>query len=132
MSLKLRLKPEEKVLIGRAVIRNGPKASEFTVENSVPILRHKDIMSESEADSPARRLYFAVQLMYIDQENLVAYHEKFWEMAREILSAAPSTKPHMEKISERILAGDYYQALKFTKKLIEYEEELIAHFKQSL
>jgi len=132
MSLKLRLKPEEKVLIGRAVICNGPKASEFTVENSVPILRQKDIMSESEADSPARRLYFAVQLMYIDQENLVAYHEKFWEMAREILAAAPSTKPHMEKISERILAGDYYQALKYTKKLIEYEEELIAHVKQSL
>lgn len=132
MSLKLRLKPEEKIIIGRAVIMNGPKASEFIVENSVPILRQKDIMTEPEAISPARRVYFAIQLMYIDPENLVDYHGKYWDLAKDILAAAPSTKPYLEKISEQILAGDYYQALKCTRKLIDYEEELIAHVKKSL
>jgi flagellar protein FlbT len=132
MSLKLRLKPEEKVIIGRAVIKNGPKASEFVVENNVPILRQKDILTEAEAVSPARRVYFAIQLMYIDPENLVDYHGKFWELAKDILSAAPSTGPHLEKISEQILAGDYYQALKCTKKLIDYEEELLSHVKKPL
>jgi flagellar protein FlbT len=43
MSLKLRLKPDEKVIIGGAVIRNGSKASEFVVENTVPILRQKTL-----------------------------------------------------------------------------------------
>jgi flagellar biosynthesis repressor protein FlbT len=132
MSLKLRLKPEEKVIIGRAVIRNGPKASDFIVENNVPILRQKDIMTEAEAGSPARRVYFAIQLMYIDTENLVDYHAKFWELAKDILDAAPSTRPHVEKISEQVLAGDYYQALKSTRKLIDYEEELLSHVKKSL
>lgn len=129
MSLKLRLKPDEKVIIGRAVIRNGPKASDLLVENSVPILRQKDILTEKEADSPARRVYFAVQLMYIDPDNLVDYHARFWELAKDILNAAPSTKAYIDRISEQILAGDYYQALKHTRKLIDYEEELLSHVK---
>jgi flagellar protein FlbT len=132
MSLKLRLKPEEKVIIGGAVIHNGPKASEFLVENNVPVLRQKDIMTEREADTPSRRIYFVVQLMYIDAEKLVEYHAKYWEMVGDVLEAAPSTGPFIEKISERILAGEYYQALKFTKKLIDYEKELIDHVKQSI
>ncbi len=132
MSLKLRLKPDEKVIIGRAVIRNGSKASEFIVENNVPILRHKDIMTELEADTPSRRVYFVIQLMYIDSERLVEYHARYWEYAHDILAAAPSTKPHIGKISEQILGGEYYQALKLTRKLIDYEKELIDHVKQSV
>lgn len=132
MSLKLRLKPDEKVIIGRAVIRNGSKASEFIVENNVPILRQKDIMTEAEADTPSRRVYFVIQLMYIDSERLVEHHARYWDYVNDILSAAPSTKTHIEKISDRILAGEYYQALKITRKLIDYEKELIDHVKQSV
>ncbi|RQW88754.1 MAG: flagellar protein FlbT [Geobacter sp.] len=129
MSLKLRLKPEEKVLVGKAVIKNGPRTSEFVVENNVPILRQKDILTEDEANSPSRRVYFMIQLMYIDSEKLVEYHKRYWELASDILAAAPSTKPYIEKISEQILACDYYQALKLTRKLMNYEEELLAHVK---
>lgn len=129
MSLKLRLKPDEKVIIGRAVIKNGPKACEFVVENNVPILRQKDIMTEADAVSPSRRVYFVIQLMYIDAGGIVEHHARYWELVKDILAAAPSTKPYLEKIGEHILAEDYYQALKFTRKLIEYEEELISHVK---
>jgi len=129
MSLKLRLKPEEKVLVGKAVIQNGPRTSEFVVENNVPILRQKDILTEEEANSPSRRVYFVIQLMYIDTEKLVEYHGKYWELVNDILAAAPSTRPYIEKISEQILACDYYQALKLTRKLMNYEEELLAHVK---
>jgi flagellar protein FlbT len=129
MSLKLRLKPEEKVLVGKAVIKNGPRTSEFVVENNVPILRQKDILSEEEATSPSRRVYFVIQLMYIDTEKLVEYHGKYWELVNDILAAAPSTKPYIERISEQIVACEYYQALKLTRKLMNYEEELLAHVK---
>jgi flagellar protein FlbT len=132
MSLKLRLKPDEKIIIGGAVIHNGPKASEFVVENTVPILRQKDIMAERDAESPARRVYFVIQLMYIDRENQVDYHTRYWDLVKDILAAAPSTKPYLDRISEQIVAGDFYQALKLTRKLIDYEEELISHVKKSV
>ena len=129
MSLKLRLKSEEKVLIGNAVIKNGSKSCEITVENNIPILRQKDIMTEAEATSPARRVYFMIQLMYIDPESLADYHARFWSLTEDILAAAPSTKPHISKISGQVLAKNYYQALKLSRKLIEYEQELLAHVK---
>jgi flagellar protein FlbT len=132
MSLKLRLKPDEKIIIGGAVLQNGPKASEFIVENTVPILRQKDIMAERDAVSPARRVYFVIQLMYIDRENQVDYHTRYWDLVKDILAAAPSTKPYVDRISEQIVSGDFYQALKFTRKLITYEEELLSHVKKSL
>jgi flagellar protein FlbT len=132
MSLKLRLKPDEKIIIGGAVLQNGPKASEFIVENTVPILRQKDILAERDAVSPARRVYFVIQLLYIDRENQVDYHTRYWDLVKDILAAAPSTKPYVDRISEQIESGDFYQALKFTRKLITYEEELLSHVKKSL
>ena len=51
MPLKLTLKPNEKVLIGTAVLTNaGPKA-EIIVQNTVPVLREKDIITEENADT---------------------------------------------------------------------------------
>lgn len=132
MSLKLKLKPDEKLVIGRAVIRNGSKPAELLIENDIPILREKDILSEKDADSPARRIYFTIQLMYIDSENLVSYHNRYWELVRDIILAAPSTKAQLEQISEQILNAHYYQALRLAKKLIDYEEELLAHVTESL
>lgn len=126
MALKIRLKPDEKILIGRAVVTNGPKASEFYIENTVPLLREKDIMKEDAATTPVRRLYFLVQLMYVDEPNLASYHHAYWNLVKEIVAAAPSTTPLITQLSDLILAGDYYKALKTARSLIEYEESLLA------
>lgn len=127
MALKLMLKPQERLIIGGAVITNGPSPVRITVENNVPVLRGKEIMAETEATSPCRRIYFSIQLMYVDEKNIVEHHKIFWELARDLIEAAPSTAEQIRGISELILAGKYYQALKETRKLIDYEEELIRH-----
>ena len=129
MALKLKLKPNESVIIGGAVIKNGNHGSELFVENSVPILRQKDILSEMDVTSPCKRIYFAVQLMYIDEGNLPTYHQTFWELVKEVLAAAPSTGRLIQQTSDNVLTGSYYQALKSARKLIEYEEELLKHAK---
>ena len=125
MSLKLRLKPHEKLIIGGAVMVNGPKAAEFLIENNVPILRETDIMGESQVTSPARRLYFCVQLMYIDLANLERYHSQFNELSAEIAIAAPSTNPFLIDIYGKVMSSEYYFALKLVRKLIDYEDSLI-------
>ena len=130
MALKLKLKPNENVIIGGAVIKNGTHGTELFVENSVPILRQKDILSERDVTSPCKRIYFAVQLMYIDEGNLQKYHQTYWELVREVLAAAPSTGRLIQQISDNILTNDFYPALKMARKLIEYEEELLEHAKR--
>ena len=95
------------------------------VENNVPILREKDIMSARDADSPCRRIYLVIQLMYVDEKNLAAHHNSYWDLVKDVVEAAPSTLGLIDQISWYILGNKYYQALKLTKKLIEYEQEVI-------
>jgi flagellar biosynthesis repressor protein FlbT len=124
MPLKIRLKAHEKILLGNVVITNGDRPTDFYVENKVSVLREKDIMKEDAAATPGRRLYFLIQLMYMDGNNLISYHAAYWELVREIVAAAPSTKQYLEEISALILDQDYYQALKAARKLMSYEVSL--------
>ena len=126
MALKLALKPGEKVIIGGAVVRNGGTKTEMFIENIVPILREKDIIGENEAHTSAQRLYFTIQLMYIDQDNLVNHHNAYWHYVKELTKAAPSTVNLIDQISEQIVGSNYYQALKLARQLIDYEKEILS------
>ena len=127
MALKITLKAQEKMILGGAVISNGNNAvCQLIVENKIPILREKDIMREIDADSPCRSLYFFIQLMYIDTENLDIYQKNYWDLVNDIVKAAPSTVGLIDRINEKIVSGLFYQALKLARKLIDYEQEVIS------
>ena len=131
MALKISLKPGEKIIISGAVVTNGNTRSDLFVENVVTILREKDIMKEAEADTPCRKIYFVIQLMYLDEGNVVEYHKTYWELVRDIVAAAPSTLGFIDPISRHILNGEYYKALKLTRKLTDYEEEVVKNARTS-
>jgi flagellar protein FlbT len=126
MSLKLALKPHEKIIIGGAVIKNGASSCHLLIENNVPILRQTDILSEIDAISPCRRIYFVIQPLYIDGDKNPELQPMYWELVSDVLSAAPSMKDFISQISQFIAKGKFYQALKIAKKLIRYEEDLLA------
>ena len=130
MTLKITLKPHERMIIGGAVLTNGKTKADFIIENKVPVLREKDIMSETDANSPCRRIYFVIQLMYIDNQNLITHHNTYWKLVKDLVGAAPSTVVLIDEISRNILSNKYYQALKKAKKLIDYEQEVINHVSQ--
>lgn len=125
MPLKLTLKPHERVILGGAVITNGSSSCHLLIENNVPILRQADILSEAQANTPCRRIYFVLQLIYIDQAQSAELQPLYWDLAREVLEAAPSMKNLISRISQFIIDNKMYQALKTARKLIQYEEELI-------
>jgi flagellar protein FlbT len=133
MPLKVTLKPKERLFINGAVIVNDEESRiNLIVVNDVPILREKDILTEETADTPCKRIYLTVQLMYMDKEHLADYHKKFWNLVAEVVKAAPSTKGMIHKISEQILIGQFYKALKESHKLIQYEKELVDAGKKSI
>jgi len=124
MALKVELKPGERILIGEAVVTNSDQRTRLLIEGAAPILREKDIMTLERADTPAKRIYLAVQLMYTSREAQ-SQHELYFSLVRDIVQAAPSTWPLIEAINNHILTGEIYKALKDIKKLIAYEEELL-------
>jgi flagellar biosynthesis repressor protein FlbT len=129
MALKVELKPGERILIGDVVITNGDQRARFLVDGTAPILREKDIMTAERADTPAKRIYLAVQLMYISRDSR-EHHDLYFKLMRDIVEAAPSAWQHISDINNQILTGDLYKALKHARKLIEYEQELLAHAKR--
>lgn len=131
MGLKISLKPDERIIIGGAVLKNGSTRSDFIIENSVPILRGKDIMSLADADSPCKRIYFAIQLMYVDEKNHEEHCAMYWKLVKDVINAAPSTTLQIDRISDHILQDRHYQALKLANKLIEYEQGVMNHVRSS-
>ena len=127
MSLKISLKPNEKLIVGGAVLRNGAHPAVLFIENSVLLLRERDIMTEESANTPCKRIYFTVQLMYMDEVNLAHYHAIYWQQVGELTNAVKSMTSYVAVMNEHILASEYYKALKTAKKMIAYEKELLDH-----
>jgi flagellar protein FlbT len=126
MALIIDLKAGERVVIGEALITNtGPRAR-LSIQGDVPILREKDILRPEEADTPCKKLYLALVLMYVSRDP-AASEATYRDLARQIEEAAPSTGPFLRAINEKITSGGYFRALKEAKKLIQHEAKLISH-----
>ena len=128
MALKVELKPGERLIIGDCVITNTDQRARILIDGHAPILREKDILTAKTADTPAKRIYLVIQMMYLDKEPR-SHHELYFQLVRDIVQAAPSTWPLIESINNHILTGEMYKALKDAKKLIAYETELIDNAK---
>jgi flagellar protein FlbT len=124
MPLRIELAPNERLIIGDASIRNGSRRAEFIVETKSKVLRERDIITESQADTPCKRLYFTLETAYLSKDPSDA-EARFMGQANEIMQAAPTTAPIIAEVFEAILAGDYYKALKRARRLVAHEDRLL-------
>jgi flagellar protein FlbT len=130
MSLRIELKPRERLLIGESLITNGDQCTHFLIDGRAPVLREKDIMTDKRADTPGKRIYLAVQLMYIAREPS-QHHEVYFALIRDLVTTVPSTRPYVDSVNNQILTGNTYKALKEVRKLVAYERELLDNAKCS-
>jgi flagellar protein FlbT len=125
MALKVELKPNERIIVGNCVITNTEQRARLLIDGDrIPILREKDILTPETADTPAKLIYLAVQLMYLSPDPM-AHHPTYFSLVRDIITAMPSAWPFIESVNNFILNGDLYHALKESKKLIAHEEKLL-------
>ena len=125
MALKVELKPNERIIIGNCVITNTDQRARLLIDgDNIPILREKDILTPETADTPAKLIYLAVQLMYISPDAR-ANHGTYFNLIRDMVTAVPNAWPIIEGVNNHILNGDLYQALKECKKLVAYEKTLL-------
>ena len=72
-----------------------------------------------------------VQLMYTSHDP-AAHHATYFALMRDLVQAAPSAWSHVTAVSNHIMAGEMYKALKSAKALIAYEQELLDHATRSV
>lgn len=131
MPLNIELKPHEKIFINGAVIANGPDRARISLLNEAAILREKDILTEQTADTPCKRIYLTIQLMYMDPASMADYRTSFELLGSEVINNVPSTTSLLATIASELADGRIYAALRSAKRLIDYEQQLLNHARQS-
>ena len=124
MALKIELKPFERIIIGQSLITNSDTRTRFLIEGDAPILREKDILTSETANTPVKRIYLCVQMMYFEND-IAKYQPIYFEFVKDVIAAVPSFKKQIESASNHILSGSFYKALKDIKKLMVREEEML-------
>ncbi|MCW3476515.1 flagellar biosynthesis repressor FlbT [Limobrevibacterium gyesilva] len=126
-TLVLELRQGEMMIVNGAPIRFRTK-TRIELTGRARFLFGKQIMAPNEADSPARRIYFALQSSYIGDDE---ERRRGLDAARALIgSFKDSTTSHLARdILDRALAAaesdDCYQALKLTRRIIRHEDSVL-------
>lgn len=125
MPLKLSLKPGEKFVLNGAVVQNGDRRGVLVLQNKASVLREKDIMQPEDVNTPARRIYFPVMMMYLDEKEAANFHDEFALRLTEFMGAVrnPEVLSECVSCSRHVLARQYYKALMSARKILDYEEQ---------
>ena len=124
MALIIDLKPSEKIIIGSALITNDENRTRLHIEGDAPILREKDILTPETANTPVKRIYLCVQMMYLEND-IPAYQDLYFGFIGELIQAVPSFREQIEEVSKLILSGALYKALRELRALMKREDDLL-------
>jgi flagellar protein FlbT len=127
MTLRISLRNREPVIVNGAVLRAVGR-TDLVLENAATILRGRDVMKPQDADSPAKQLYFACMMAYIDPANLIRHQQTLLERLEGLMSAlqSPEAKSACVRFAEHVGVGQFYQALAECRWLIRYEANALA------
>ena len=127
MPLKISLKPGEKFAINGAVISNGDRRTSLVLQNKAAILRERDIIQANEVNTPVRRIYFPIQMMYLDEADRDKYYDEFRARMDEFMDAMsrPEIISLCININKDIANNNFYGALKTCQSMFELETELL-------
>jgi flagellar protein FlbT len=129
MTLKLTLKPGERVAINGAVIVNGDRRTTFAVENQARILREKDILRPHEADSPAKRIYLPIMMMALEPEQKQRFLPHYEARLTEFTDAVsdPAALQTCVRLAAAVANQEFYLALTLCRRLMDFEKSRLAH-----
>lgn len=126
MPLKISLKPGEKFVLNGAVIENGDRRANLVLKNKASVLREKDILQEADVDTPVKRIYFPIMMMYLsDKPNDDPLYNEFVLRMNEFMGVVSDTGvlSTCVSVSRDVAAGEHYKALLGCRKLMTYETE---------
>ena len=104
------------------------------LQNKASVLREKDIMQAEEVTTPARRIYFPVMMMYLDEAGAPKYYNEFAQRLSEFMGVIQNQAILVDcvNVSKYAMAREYYKALMLCRKLIEYEDERLGNVAQGV
>lgn len=129
MALKLILKPGERVAINGAVLVNADRRASLLIENQARVLRERDIMQPAGADTPAKRIYLPLMMMYLDPATAAEMMPEYKARLAEFTDAVSDREAlaSCARLNAHVANGETYKAMTLCRSLIEFEKTRLAH-----
>ena len=125
MPLKVTLKPRERFVLNGGVLVNGDRRTDLIIENQVSLLRERDILHADEANTPVRRIYFSIMMMYLEEALESPFYQEFVDRITEFMCVV--TKKEVlgkcHQILDDVHELRFYSALMTCKTLLPFEKE---------
>lgn len=127
--LVLKLAPKERVLINGAVIENGDRRSRLSIVTpDANILRLRDAIHPTEANTPVRRVCYAAQLILTGDSNPDDARMGLLRSIEELsqVFTDPDSRNAIAEATDSLIGNQFYRCLKALRSLIPREERLMA------
>lgn len=129
MPLHLTVKPGDKIIINGGVISNtSPRTMKIMIHNKVQLMLEKEVILPEAANTPLLRIYFALQCMYLDEDNVEKYREIFDDLAMQLIQATktPELLDAVEAARASVYSGRLYQGLRALRAALPTEAALLS------
>lgn len=130
--LVLEFRAGDKMLVNGAALQFQTRAS-VVLSNRVRFLFGKQILAPNDANTPARRLYFAIQAAYICED---VERPQFLDLARDLAaeyvdaSTSPTVQRLIAKAIEELEEGKCWEAMRRVRELFQHDDAMLAEPKQ--
>lgn len=127
--LVLKLGPKERVLINGAVIENGDRRSRLSIVTpDANILRLRDAIHPSEANTPVKRVCYAAQLILTGDSDPGDARYGLLRSIEELsqVFTDPDSRRTIAEATEALVSEQHYRCLKSIRALLPREERLLA------
>lgn len=131
MSLRLKLRPGERLIINGCILVNGPHRASFEVATRADVLRGDEILDAKTATTPARRLGLSIQMALVspaDREGALARIRQLTADLSGILLADRGEQ--LATVTRLVEAGEFYKAWRATIPLIRHEDMLLKRIRE--
>lgn len=129
MVLKLTLKPGERAAINGAVIVNGDRRASLVVENKARVLREGDILQPEDANTPAKRIYLPIMMMYLEpatnHDLQTEYELRLKQFADAVINV--DALETCARLAAHVANGEFYKALTACRLLIAFEDKRLSN-----
>lgn len=127
-TLKLSLKPGEKLYVNGAVIRVDRKVT-IELLNDVQFLLESHVLQAEDASTPLRQLYFILQVMLMNPQNAGEAREMFRRSLPLMLASFDDEQicGTLKHVDQMVVEGHVYEALKAIRSLYRLEQRALGN-----
>ncbi|MEQ1954256.1 flagellar biosynthesis repressor FlbT [Mesorhizobium sp. CN2-181] len=127
-TLKISLKPNEKIYLNGAVVRADRKVT-IELLNDVQFLLESHVIQAAEASTPLRQLYFMVQIMLMEPEGAAQAREMFRKSLPLLIAGFenPQISSALKQVDALVAEGSVFEALKTIRSLYGLEAKAMGH-----